>query len=163
MTRYYFWIGYNFETEEYNIAGAPCIRLDDVDGHFSLQLIRDSHFSKKIELGSRIKIHLVSIPSNGTPRQAQQAILNHLNTENHNNDVTIEKSIDILLPEKVNDFHSSEPLDSVRYDISNFDIGREFSNLKIIAGDFEITLNHHKPRSSDEEDYFFYSHPFIRM
>lgn len=166
MTRYYFWISYDIETAKYKISGSDCSSFNS-NGRQCLQILRDFDFNKKIKLGDRIKIHLVSYPrfEGVRMRDAQKKILESLKESNNDNmNVKIEKTIDVVLPDNIKDFNLTEPLDDMRFDMEGFNLEKEFSNCKMRCGDFSLSINHHRKITSVEEyDYFTFSHPFIKL
>lgn len=154
MSRLYFWIGFD---EIYKISSIPCVNVN-MDDKISLQMLRDSDFCKKIELGGRISIKLVSYVSTVGEVKAKDNILRHMNTEYEDENVRIEKEIDIILPERLNDIYNSDKNDVIYYDTSRFDEEKDFSTIKIIDGDFSLNLTYCK---NGGESYYFYSHPTI--
>lgn len=161
MTRYYFWIGYNQETEKYQIASTPCIKLECGDS-FNLQMISDCHFNGRIKLGDQINIKLISYPCTRKIREIQQIILNHMNTQNKDANVLIEKEINIQLPSFVNDFHNSSSND-VQFNMEDFNVCRPYSHIRIKNGNFNINLNYHSKTDNTKESFYTFSHPFIKM
>ena len=163
MTRKYYWISYNTETESYQTSGAPCVQTEVTSSTINLSIIRDLHFSGRISLGDTIKIKLVSVP-NMRDVEARFVILNHFNTDNDNNDVKIEKDIEIPIPQSINQMIDSLPSDSWFFDTREFDSSSTYSTIRIVSGDFSMNLNFYNSSTSEEErKFFYYSHPNINL
>lgn len=158
MTRFYYWIGYNRNEDKYQIACVPCVNTD-MEERFSLQILRDSDFSAKINLGERISIKLVSYPSSMGKSIAETNILRHMNTEYEDENIVIEKEIEITLPDKVSDMIESVVSENMLYyDTTYFNETCNYSSLKINDGSFSLTLTH---INTSEGEYYYYSHPTI--
>lgn len=154
MTLYYFWISYNKETNKYGISGNQCIE-NVIGNKKELYLLRDVDFSYVVKYNEKIKLYLVSYETNRA-YIAYNEILKSFN-EVRNNNVKVVKTIEFKIPENINYFENN---DEMKYDMSEFDMNKSHSKIRVSNDIFSINLIY-KKETDREKSYLYVTHPRI--
>lgn len=156
MTRYYFWISYDKETQKYAISGNQCIE-NRSNNRLELYLLRDVDFSYIVKFDEKVKLYLVSYDTNRAII-AYDEILKSFNQE-RNPLVKTEYTIEFKIPKNINSFEGD---DTMKYDMSNFSLSRSHSKITVSKENFSINLVY-KKGNGDEKSYMYFTHPRVTI
>lgn len=173
MSKLYFWLRFNKTHNEFQISRGHCTETKSDEGK-CLSVLKDTHFSSRVEMGEEIVLYLVSIIQKYSPLDSKDKILKYYNpecdldelSEEDKRLITEEEVIRFNMPKSMDDFSDDEDLD---YITTNFDPKLSHSFVFGIQDRtdylFEIHLNYCNMGKCNNplKGYFYISHPFILL
>lgn len=163
MTRFYYWISYDYTDKKYYISGSPCIKHQE-RGETILSIIRDIDFSGRAYMGKNLRLKLISIEGENR-HDCSIMVLNHFNTNDKNDSILTIKTIDIKVPKEINDLGTTLPNDPIHYKTDNLDLSYSRPSFRYIdnTNKFSITFSFRKDKNGDLEKYLIFTHPCIKI